>query len=1170
MLLRYTVAVLFCLAGPGWLQADEWPVQRGPSREPFPHQHDPKTPVPKAFLEDAAACIVYSGVTYLVEEDGTVETITHEITRLNSRKGIERLGEYRAISYDPTCQKLMLHEARVLKPDGKVVAIEPRHVHLRDVSTDYQVYDRDKQLVISFPNLEIGDMIEVKWTTRGKNPEYAGQFFTRYTFGDDRYPTVRDELRVRVPKSKDFKFTSVNGRVPPTIREEGKTRLYQWTVSDWPALPLDENLPSRETLRLQVACSTFGTWAAVGQWKQKLRAKCWSSTPEIREAVREVTKGLTDPMDKARALTYWVRKRIRYVSVSASGSGYTPQLPARVLANRYGDCKDQSQLLAVMLREAGLHVELVTLGALDDGQILPELPMPWGTHAILLVTIDGQQHWIDTTVTNSAWNFLPRDDRDRIAYVTDDGAIRLLRTPKLTASDNRTAMTTYVRMLADGTTWCKRTATYHGNAAMTQRDVWFEAALGERRRLLTAELQDANSRTRLRWLRVEEASLVDCDGPVRAEMEFEIPSHFSGTSDKEGSLTDSKVWNRFLGYTLDYDRKVALDLGSPFESVHRYVVQLPPAYRFDGLPRERKIHSPWGSFRVQVKAGAADPRRLEIIFRFRLETTLVEPADFPAFRKFHDEAYKAWRVWLNVTPTQDPGDIAVLAAHFLGSPDDRASAAVLARLLRDQGFSARACQVLRLARLFQPKDAALWELSVKYAPTLEEVERTYRLMVERFPDQLKYAVQLGGARAKLGDLGGARKVLEPLANKAPEDIRGQAHLELARLDLAEQKPEQALEHLLAARAEGMDSSHNVQVALLQGATYEQLQQPEQAGEAYRKALKYEADNETALGALVRLELAAGRRANALDFLRRFTLAAGDSHEGLAQAAAWYFQAGSTDDALALALRARNLKFTARTQRLLGLIYAGQGDHAKAVLHLSRADLDSEVLVGLLRGYLALGKLREAIETCEMCVKAKDLSEPARAAASVVSALAERRAAYLRAPRRPATKQAAWLRAIDAFLCAELAHEEGKTAVQVEQLLAVALNQGVDCSPAYALRGLLHLERGKLTKALADAERALALDAWEARAYFVRGRVRLERGDKDALLDLGRAARLTQRCDGHVLHSLAAALFQAGKCDEGLATQREAATLLPHDTEIQEQLQELEKAAKVGRSGESNP
>ncbi len=105
--------------------AEEFPVPRGISREPVPFQYTPKllTEVPKDFLDDSVACMLYSGNTYLVEADGTIETITHELTRLNGRKAIEKLGEYRNISYDPSYQKLTLNVARIHKANGRVVEV---------------------------------------------------------------------------------------------------------------------------------------------------------------------------------------------------------------------------------------------------------------------------------------------------------------------------------------------------------------------------------------------------------------------------------------------------------------------------------------------------------------------------------------------------------------------------------------------------------------------------------------------------------------------------------------------------------------------------------------------------------------------------------------------------------------------------------------------------------------------------------------------------------------------------------------------------------------------------------------------------------------------------------------------------------------------------------------
>src|SRR2546423_3996357 len=231
--LSFHVAVI-CLGVlllPRSLRADDWPVQRGAANDIEAYCYDPKAwaQVPREFLDDYSACTLYFSTSHRIEADGPVETITHEITRLNGRKGIEALGEYRNISYDPTHQTLTLNEARILKADGRIVTIDARHVQLRDVSTDYQVYDREQQLVISFPNLEVGDCYEVKWTTRGKNPEFGGRFFTRVSFGDDQWPVVRDELRVRLPRGMPLHHATVNGEVQHRRHDAGDVRTHSWS-----------------------------------------------------------------------------------------------------------------------------------------------------------------------------------------------------------------------------------------------------------------------------------------------------------------------------------------------------------------------------------------------------------------------------------------------------------------------------------------------------------------------------------------------------------------------------------------------------------------------------------------------------------------------------------------------------------------------------------------------------------------------------------------------------------------------------------------------------------------------------------------------------------------------------------------------------------------------------
>lgn len=1165
-------AILFLLVWSAFpANAADWPVPRGPSREPVPYQYDPAViqAAPKEFLEDAPACVLYSSINYLVEADGTIETVIHDITRFNGRKGIEKLGEYRSIFYTPSYQKLTLNEARVHKVDGRTVPIEPRHVQLRDLATDYQVYDQDKQLIISFPNLEVGDVIEVKWTTRGKNPEHQGHFFARYTFGSDSYPVLLDELRVRVPNKRPLKHATIGGKMEPTIRKEAAFRTYHWLARNRSRLPQYDDIPSKEDLRLQVACSTLGSWDEVAKWKQKLRAECWECTDEVRKIVAEVTRDLEVPVAKARALTYWVRRNIRYVS-SGESHDFTPHRPAAVLTNRYGDCKDQTQLLAVMLREAGIPAWLVTLGARNDGQVLPDVPSPWGTHAILLVTLDGKDHWIDTTVSLAGWDFLPHSDRDRLCYVTPvppvkgtapGEAIRLLRTPALTPETNRYEQTTIVHAGADGSSRCERTTVYYGLAAMNRRDDWLETPLGERRRLMTSELQDANSRTRLRQLTIDEKLLADFDQPVTARAVFEIPGHFTGSPDLEGSITDSKVWSKLLAYNLDHDRAVALDLWAPFESRHRYVIHLPPAYRFESLPRSRTIRSPWGSFRLTPKADPEEPRVMELEFHVRLEQPRIEPADFDEFRRFHEEVARHYRVWLTLKPAQELAEARALEALLELTPDDSASAAVLARLYQQRGMAAAARRVLKRAVHYQPNDLALLELRVKTAESLEEEEAAYRELIKRFPEEPRYAVDLGATLTNRGQYAPARAVLEPVAENGPPVRRAQAHYQLARCCFQENQAEKALIHLEAIALADPETAQTLRVCMLRGRVLEKLSQPAKAAAAYRQALTINGGAEDALAALVRLSLETNERDAALRYLRRYTVEVGDDLIGLVRAAEWHLRLGRDEDALSLANRARDIRFHEGTQRVLGLVHAHRGDWTNAVFHLEKAEPDAAVREGLMRGYVAQGRLRDAEEQAE---KAQNLlAQPppeVRRALETVALLVLRREAVRKLAEKTPPREGLNL-AIDHFVCADHAYVNGAAPERVEALLAGAFADGIEIGPACALRGLLALEKGRLTRALTDAERAVALSASEARGYYVRGRVRLERGEAAALADLTRAVGLTKRTDAFMMHWLATALFRAGKAQEALVMQRLAARLRPQDTEMQDQLKELEKAVK---------
>jgi tetratricopeptide (TPR) repeat protein len=1116
------VALLVCgLASPA--PAADGVVTRGPSHEPVPYHFDPKTPLqaPRAFLEDGPACYLYAGSSTLIEADGTEEDLEHEIIRLNNRRGVELFGQYHKIAFDPTYQKITLHTTVIHKPNGSTVPVGPQHVQVRDSNTDYQNCERHQEVLISFPDLDEGDIIEVKWSTRGKDPELQGQYFNRYQLGDDQYPTVREDLYIRLPRGKPFRHLTTGGQLEPEVRDEGATRLYHWQAKLRPPLPLDEHAPGKEELRLQVHCSTFTSWDEVRDWYRQVRRNCWHCTQDLKEIVRECTRDAKTAEERARALMSWMRQHVRYLGLHARDT-FAPWPASLVFQNRFGDCKDQSQLLAVLLQEAGIPAKIAILGWPDDGAVLENLPSPLGTHAIVMATIDGQERWLDPVMSFGAWNILVREDHDRLCYVMDaTSPVQLKRTPPFKPEANRIEQTVQLTIDTQGNSHGESSSVHQGHAAEAERQAWQGLSQDGRRQRVLQEVQKIDDNAQLARFRVDERQLHDMEQPIRVEATFDIPSHFSSPN-WNASLRDDHPWDCLLSRKAAPERKLPLMLDEPRDVRQKFVIRLPAAYRLGEPPSKGKAQSAWASYTRSVRYDAKQPRQLELEFHLRLEKTRVEPADFAAYRKFLKEVTELTTATVSLTSTVDPADVSRLEAELTRTPDDSPTAQTLTQIYLNIGKLDEARRVLERTLKQLPKDDELLKLQLTVAEELAKRTRA-------------------------------------------EQVKG--HLQLAHNAFDRGEVQDAFREFQEASKADAECAKTGDALAFLGQIHERLGEAPKAKAAYQQWLTLQPAAPQALAALSRLALAEHDRAAALGWWRQYAAAAKDG-EALLAAAELALRLEHLDDALDLAGRAQQQKKSVAAERVLGLAYWHKGAYSQAIKSLTAAldtaPVDGRVLECLLRARLLQGDLTGLDSLAGRIDQVKKPSAELQQLRNVVARLLERQAALEQASPIPAAMAAIWRRQVGSFVCGEWAYSSGRPTVDVEALLAPALAEGAEFGPALGLRGLLALEKGRLKPALADAERAIAAAPADMRGYYVRGRVRLERGAAGALEDLQKAAQLCQRQDAHVLHWLAAALQQAGHGPEALAAQREAVRLEPADAELAEQLRELERSSTENR------
>ncbi len=123
---------------------------------------------------------------------------------------------------------------------------------------------------------------------------------------------------------------------------------------------------------------------------------------------------------------------MRYTGLEFGEGTYRPRAADQVLATRYGDCKDKSNLLSVLLRKHGIKSRIALLDTVHAGYIDRTIPSPGRfDHAILQVDLDGERVFCDPSIQFSAFGDLAQSTVDRETLLVDvDGGVEWSRTPK--------------------------------------------------------------------------------------------------------------------------------------------------------------------------------------------------------------------------------------------------------------------------------------------------------------------------------------------------------------------------------------------------------------------------------------------------------------------------------------------------------------------------------------------------------------------------------------------------------------------------------------------------------------------------------------------------------------------------------------------------------------------
>ena len=330
------------------------------------------------------------------DEDSIFSRVVYEF---QSKAGLEDNATL-SWNVDPEFEEIRLHWIRVYR-EGRWIDLLPEiDLEVVDARTDVRTwyYDNSKDVRVILEGVQVGDILDYGFTRIGSNPIVKDHFSDSASLGFS-VPVGSIDIRLDWPKDRgELQYRTYPTRIPPEIYENDGYEVYQWSIEDSEAVILDSRLPQGYEVLPWVQFSDWPGWGAVAQWAVDLYPLDQELPPLLVKEAGKIEKAGGTPLMKATKALQFIQDVIRYVSIPVGPHSYQPYPPETIAARRYGDCKDKSLLLVLLLRKLGIDADLVLVST-DDRQLLRRrLPTQAAfDHVLVQAIIEGETIWMDPT-----------------------------------------------------------------------------------------------------------------------------------------------------------------------------------------------------------------------------------------------------------------------------------------------------------------------------------------------------------------------------------------------------------------------------------------------------------------------------------------------------------------------------------------------------------------------------------------------------------------------------------------------------------------------------------------------------------------------------------------------------------------------------------------------------
>ena len=308
------------------------------------------------------------------------------------------------VSFDPSYQKVLLHAFAVWRGGRRLDRLADARIELlrREAGLENESIDGRKTLLVILNDVRVGDVIEVSYSILGQNPVHGPSHDGAVSIGFDM-PVDRLFASVTSRSTRRLHVQAVRTDAIPAVQDAGGVQRWQLERADVAAIQPEEGTPSDYAVYPRVDYSDDADWHEVADWGTKLFNVDSTLGPDLEHRLDAWrASGLKGQALVSAALSL-VQDDVRYFSASLGENSHKPKPPARTWADRAGDCKDKTALLAAILQRLGFDAKPALVSSTARRSLKDTLPgHNVFDHAIVRLQLDDRTWWLDGTMTSQA------------------------------------------------------------------------------------------------------------------------------------------------------------------------------------------------------------------------------------------------------------------------------------------------------------------------------------------------------------------------------------------------------------------------------------------------------------------------------------------------------------------------------------------------------------------------------------------------------------------------------------------------------------------------------------------------------------------------------------------------------------------------------------------------